>query len=264
MTGVQTCALPIYFHLDNVDENKALMINKLLLDHLRASFPYTGTDIYGDYNGILVGKNKIVATNKYKFYEGTDIPVEDIYFLHNDLVRLILTSDPTDSIIINSTDNINIMVVNTDEFTIYTTKQVNMEVIPVDSPEFIASYNHSNSFICNRQDFVKILNFLDIFNKNYINQRVFLIIQSETEANIEVNENDIVVRQLPIENVMGKAVGMKICLSLPYIKIVLSTLKTTKVKIQIDTEKPALNFTGVSDDEDIELKRHIVIVRLEE
>ncbi len=245
------------------DATESFKVDKLIFDHIKDSFPFMGTDIYDEYNSIFIGNKKIVSTNRYKFYEGYNIPVNDKFFLQSDIIRILLLCDVENNILISVTANVIILSLGGDDLKIIFAKKANSQLPPIEDAKFIDSYNHKSSFICNGQELHKILIFLDIFNKNYVNQRVFLTIKTKDQAEIMVEESDKVIRTLNIKNVTNNTVGLRVCLSLPYIKTVLSVLKTDNIMIQLDATKPALNFTEISDN-DLELKRHLIIVRLEE
>lgn len=234
------------------------------LGFLRESYPYTSDEFTNNFKGVYLNEHNLIATDRSKFYCVSIDENFNNFYLHIDLIKVILpTNFNYNEVTIYHKDVNTIISLSGGELEVLSSEILDFEIPPISDPDFIANYNHESFITFSRQNFLEILRFMDFFIKDLTNKRICISIITEKEKGvvfIESIEQDQIKRILPTVEVSINLIGEHFYISLPYIQMALNTFDDDIIKLQINPEMVAVNFTAVDEN----VKKHVVLAKIDE
>lgn len=246
--------------IDSANGN-TVEINGESLDAIRRCGAFTDVDGIASINGVFIKDGSVWGTNRTRMCEArvnalskVDIALPRIVWetMAMDVLGAHITVKKSgSSILVSNDDAVQLQFV---ESTILASPDIHDEV-------FVSKFDHENSIVLDKNMIANVVNFIQPFVVSSSAQRIALIIDGDTLEVKSTDNSNIISRKIPILEKTGNIEdGSKVWVGANWLRTMLGVIEADKVRIQLDTSKPAINVSA-SDDKNV---LHIVYCRLAE
>jgi hypothetical protein len=248
---------------DFIDSGKAasIKLGKTELDAIKKCGLFVEADGQASLNGVFIKDGFVWGTCRNRLceeqvdsFKGADLALPR-------MVWEILILDVLGENLLIDKDNKSCFVSNGDEIKIQFSVNLALSSPDIHSDKFVASINHQNFIAIDKSSLTQIMNFIQPFVANSPSQRIQMVISGNDSLEIKSEDNNnIISRKITLLEKNGDLNdGDKLCVSVNWIKTILSVLDGKTIKMQIDMSKPAVNITSPE-----EPATHVVYCRLVE
>jgi len=246
----------------NKDDFEVFNITSAITSNLKTSQIYMGVaDFNENFGGIQLLNNSIVSSDGACVFEAK---VKDITFpeiqLSKTVLHVILTGvdDNTCRMYYDTqTKDLYFTFGDNEELHVASTQIDNLNVPPIEDPDYIAKYNHKTSFCVEKRQFLSLLQFLEVFVTDVKNEQLKLTIESDNTISIKALDEVQASRKMPTSFTSPELEGKSFWFARKYVYDAVSSILDDFIRIQLDVDEVAFNVTGQT-----ETNRAIAITRL--
>ncbi len=229
------------FSLPEDQEKISLKLDEPFVSYFRQSLSYIDSEMNSPLGGVFFMKSRLVASDRERFFE---VPLTENFpdvNIPTSLARIISVIEDNSEISIYPKERSISIAVEEGAFELNVSTNVDLSLLDVTSSKFVENYNHEDVIVCNKDDIMGVIKFLEPFTKDLPSQRIHFSVKDKS-LTISVKDFNHIDRAVPLDDDSILQDEVDFWLSLAYVKIALSQLSGPKVALQYSSIKPAINF----------------------
>lgn len=253
----------------DLKEESLSLLSKEDKAYFNQSVIFASDDEKSPLHGVFIKNNRVLASNRSRFYESPlSGKLEDISIPLP--VAKLITMD-TDSVTKYSVVNNLIHFNFNDQIDMVFSRNKDLTIPDSSSKDFVSMYDHEEYLIFKKDEAESVLKSIRLFLKDAPNQRIFCEFTPSSDGTgkleVKVTDTNKVKKVISILGSSKIKQTITFCISASYMLDAVRILTSEHVKMQINPEMPAINFSSTNFVKKEGYKdngTHIILVQLKD